>query len=415
MKKTTLDSGVDLYINKSDKFKTWSASIYIYRPLSEKEAAYNALLAKVLKNSCAKYPTRAKLTRRQEMLYGASFMLGVRKYADTHALVIKFNAVCDRFLPEKISGQVFELAKEIITAPNVKNGAFDKQTVELEKLNLKKQIEAYINNKSQYADKRCIEILCEGNPYAADVNGSIEELEEIDEKSLYEHYLELMKNSKKDVFICGDADEKAAMEVFGDFVSNGSISKPTVCAVRAETAEVAEEMEVTQGKLVMGFKTNINSSEKRCAAMIFNAVFGGSPVSKLFNNVRERLSLAYYASSAIGYAKGFMLVRSGIECEKYEQVKGEILRQLEEICKGNITDEEMANALSHNLNIYGSLEDDPDTAVAVKTGWITEGEQRNVEEIIEGMKKVTKADVIEIAKSYKLDTVYFLKGQEVQE
>jgi len=410
MEKITLKNNIDLYINKSDKFKTWSASVYIYRPLNVKEASYNALLAKVLKSSTKKYPTRRLLAKQLDALYGTSIATGVRKNADTHTLIFNIKAVRDCYLPEKISSSVIELLKQIITEPDVENKAFKEEIVELEKTNLKKQIEAYINDKSSYADKRCIEIFCENDSYATDVNGSIDEIDKITAESLYKHYCEVLTGSRMDVFLCGN--EEVDTEVFESFENKGTVPAVTAVKWNGSVKEVSDVMDVTQGKLVMGFATDFSGNDKRCALMVFNAVFGGSPTSKLFNNVREKLSLAYYANTRLSVSKGILFARSGIEISKYDRVREEIMAQLDEICKGNITPEEIDNAKAHLVNIYSSLDDDPETTVSLISGWITENETRTVEEIIEGIKNVTVEEIVEVANSYKLGAVYFLKGEE---
>lgn len=414
MKKITLENKLDLYVNKSDKFKTWSASVHIYRPLNVKEASCNALLAKVLKSSTGKYPSRRLLARQLDTLYGTHISTGVRKNADTHTLIFNIKAVCDCYLPEKIAPAVIELLKEIITEPDVIDCAFKPEIVELEKTNLKKQIEAYINDKSSYADRRCVEVLCENNNYATDVNGSLEEIDKITPESLYRHYCEVLENSKIDVFLCGNEDEELVVKSFETLKSNGKVPVSQPIQAISEFKEVTEVMDVTQGKLVMGFTTDYHQNNHRCALMVFNAVFGGSPTSKLFNNVREKLSLAYYANSRISVSKGILFARSGIEISKFEQVREEINTQLEEICSGNVTDEEMENAKAHLVNIYSSLDDDPETTVSLISGWITEGETRSVEEIIEGIKSVGIDEVVEVAKSYRPGAVYFLKGEQKQ-
>lgn len=412
MDKITLDNNLNVYTEKSDKFKTWSAAVYIYRPLNKKEASYNALLAKVLKTSSKKYPTRKLLAKQTDKLYGAGIYAGVRKYADTHAIVFKIKAVCDRYLPEKITKQVAMLLKEMVTEPNVETNAFSESTVRLEKENLIKQIEAYVNDKSLYADKRCIEIMCEGDSYATDVNGDVEIIKSITPQSLYEHYIDVMTNSQIDVFICGNPEQDEIMPVFETLKTEKTEFDVKPVEITKPYREISEEMDVTQGKLVMGFTTDLTDNSDRCRLMVFNALFGGSATSKLFNNVREKLSLAYYANSRISVSKGIMLARSGIEIEKYEQTKNEILLQLEDICNGNITDDELENAKAHLINIYSSLDDDPDSAVSLKSGWITEGETRSPEEIIEDIKKVDKTEVIKTAKTYKPCVVYFLKGEQ---
>lgn len=412
MEKITLKNNLDLYLEKSDKFKTWSASVYIYRPLNKTEASYNALLAKVLKTSSKDYPTRKLLAKKMDRLYGTYLSAGVRKYADTHAIVFNIKSVCDCYLPEKITSSVCELLKKIITEPFLPNGVFEPSVVELEKTNLIKQIEAYINDKSFYADKRCLEILCEGDNYSTGVSGDIEIIKKITPDSLYKHYLDVINNSKIDVFVCGNADVDAVCPSFETLKTNNTPLSASPFVPASECKEITEVMDVTQGKLVMGFTTDISDNESRCKIMMFNAVFGGCPTSKLFNNVREKLSLAYYANSRIAVTKGIMFARSGIEIDKFSQVKDEILLQLESMANGNITNEEVENARSHLVNIYSSLDDDPESTVSLKSGWLTEGENRTVEEIIKGINKVTVDEIVDVAKSYRLSAIYFLKGEQ---
>ncbi len=409
MEKISLKNGCNLYLNKSDKFKTWSASIYIYRPLNNREASLNALLAKVLKSASKKYPARADVARRLDWLYGTILATGVRKYADTHMLILTTKAVSDRFLPDNISGDVLELAKEILTNPKVDNDAFDKKIVDIEKENLKKLIESYINEKAVYAEKKCIQLMCEKEAFGTDENGTIEEINKIDEKILYQHYKEVLSSSKIDIFINGEVDENIAIQAFESLSSNGSIKPAEILPPPGNVNEVTESMEVTQGKLVMGFRTTTTDLADKAKVMVFTALYGGSPTSKLFNNVREKLSLAYYANTRLFFSKGIIMARSGIEIDKYKMVKDEILAQLDDIKNGKIEESEMENAISHLVNMYSSLDDDPDSEVAVKSGLIVEGDTRTIPELTHEIKNVKKQDVIDVAKSVHLDTVYFLK------
>ncbi len=412
MEKKILDGGVNLYTIKSDKFKSWSASMYIYRPLNEEEASFNALLAKVLKTSTHKYPTRRELGLKLDSMYGAVLTAGVRKYADSHALIINVKGVCDKFLPEKVSEQILGFLKQVIIEPNVKNEEFDSLTVEVEKENLIKQIESYINDKTFYADIKGLNVLCNGDNYAVDINGSIDVINKISPKSLYEHYLKIINDSPKDIFLCGEADEVAAENVFNNLKS--AERKCTVAPFKPDNdiKTEFEELDVTQGKLIMGFCFPDTSNDYRCTAMVFNAIFGGSTTSKLFNNVREKLSLAYYANTRMSFAKGIIFARSGIEISKFNETKDEIINQLNLIKKGEITQKELENSKAHIINLYTALEDDPESTVSLVSGWITENETRMPDEIIKGIEKVTAEEVVDFAAGVELKAIYFLKNKE---
>lgn len=412
MEKKTLSGGVNLYTIKSDKFKSWSASMYIYRPLNEEEASFNALLAKVLKTSTLKYPTRREFSLKLDSMYGAVLTAGVRKYADSHALIINVKGVCDKFLPEKVSEQILDFLKQVIIEPNVKNGEFDSLTVEVEKENLIKQIESYINDKTFYADIRGLNVLCDGDNYAVDTNGSIEVIKNITPKTLYEHYLKILNSSPKDIFLCGEADEDTAEKVFNDLKSAERTNCVLAFKPKTDIITEFEEMDVTQGKLIMGFCFPQTSNDYRCTAMVFNAIFGGSTTSKLFNNVREKLSLAYYANTRMSFSKGIIFARSGIEISKYDETKNEILNQLNAIKNGEITCEELENSKAHIINLYSALEDDPESTVSLVSGWITENETRSPDEIIKGIEKVTMEQVVDFAKNVVLKAIYFLKNKE---
>ncbi|MBQ3054185.1 MAG: insulinase family protein [Clostridia bacterium] len=411
MQKIKLKGGVDLYSLKSDKFKRWSANIYLCRPLNEKEASYNAVLSAVLRRATMEYPTFRKLQLKLDNMYGTVYTSYVKKTADTHTLVLSVSSVCDKYLPEKTSVQVLKFLKNALFNPYVINGSFDSATVELEKENRIKQIDALINNKGDYADKRLTEIMFEGQPFATDVLGSIDEIRKITAESLYEHYNNVINDSKIVLAVCGDVDINIAKEEFEEISSNENIPKSTVADIRENVKEVTEPMEVTQGKLSMGFKIERGFPLARAEAIVFNAIFGGTATSKLFTNVRERLSLCYYANSRLFYGKRVITVRSGIEIDKYNLVKEEVLNQLSEIQKGNISNEELENAKAHLVNIYTSLDDQPRTKADLIASWLFEGESGDVEALIENIKKVSVEDIKKIAEYVKLDTVYFLTGK----
>jgi predicted Zn-dependent peptidase len=259
--------------------------------------------------------------------------------------------------------------------------------------------------------------MCKDEAYGLNEFGNIEEVSKISEDSLYKSYQNLINNSEIFVFCEGDFDTKKLTELFkNNFASDTKSDMQTKIIPRASVAkEITEILEVNQGKLTLGFRMDLPlNEEQNIKIALFNEIFGGSPNSKLFENVRERLSLCYYCASRIERHKRIMIVYSGVENANMDLAKNEILHQLEEIKKGNITDFEMDAAKKSLYNKYISSEDSVMQTEDWYLGQYLSNGSISTLDAAKTLENINIDDIINVANSLSLDTVYFLKGNEAK-
>jgi predicted Zn-dependent peptidase len=312
--------------------------------------------------------------------------------------------------------KILRFAKEVIFNPITENGSFKKEYVEQEKETLKDLINGLMNNKVSYAVERCFQEMCKNEPFSIYELGNTADLDKIDEKNLYEYYMSAIYSSPIDIFVTGNMEEakihQLAKETF-DIKLKQEITYPTThvsCKVE-EVKNVEEKMEIAQGKLSLGFRTKVTPRDKEYYSLIvYNGILGGGPHSKLFNNVREKMSLAYYVFSRLEKFKGLLVISSGIEIQNYQKALDEILKQIEEIKNGNISDYEFESTISSSINSIKSLKDHTLHMTDYYLSQLVGGTNDSFEDLIGKISAVRKEDVIAIAQQIELDTIYFLKN-----
>jgi len=411
-------NGVNVRLLPDGRLKTASLTVYISLPLKKETASKNAVWPAILMRGCEKYPETKELNIYMEELFGASFGFRVEKQGVSQVVSMRFKTVSDTYADGAPFSELIRLAGEILFHPLVENGAFKKSYTEREKQIQIQYIEGLKNDKRKYAASRLIQEMCEGEEHNVRACGEIEKIEKLDEKMLYESYLSALENGSISVYVADNFDVQKTLpvleEVFGNVNPKGNEKRLPEIKDAPETVKYVEEKApVTQGKLSMGFRTSVTrTSEEFYAMTIFNKLFGGSPYSKLFLNVREKLSLAYYASSSYASLLGIVSVNSGIEFEKFDAAKNEILSQLEEMKKGNFTDDEIESA---KLDIENSYKEISDYGEALSEFYFFQeclGKEETPKQVVEKIRLVTKEQIVSVAKTVKLDTVYFLKGEE---
>ena len=394
--------------------------VYIHRPLNREQASFNALLPLVLKSASKKYPSREDIAKRLDNLYGATMGSTTMKFGEDHIIYFDAETISDKYAPngEKLINELLELLMSVLFEPKTENGEFDIEITEQERKNAIDKIDAFINDKRSYASARCQQETARGTNFEIMSFGDKEALAKITAKELYSYYSSIIKSSIIDIYICGDADIISAEDTVRKYVNGmqfeqGEVQKTDIInRDNVEINDITEHMNVTQGKLAMSFLTNTSpDSDDRYALSVLNSVFGAGAHSKLFNNVREKLSLAYYASSQLEKFKGMMIVNAGIEFENFQKAKDEILVQLEEIKKGNISDFEFDASIKTIVNAYNSYYDDQRALVSLHLSNSVVGTNTEISEYIENISKVTKEDVVRVARKLQLDTVYFLAGK----
>jgi len=412
-------NGIDFYQIKTEKFKTNTINIFFHDNLRKETAAKNAMVPAVLRRGCERFPTLRDISLYLEELYGASFDCGVTKKGERQIIQFYIEFVSDKYAGGN-AGQfekATDLLIDIIMKPVVEKDAFRNDYVDQEKENLRKLIESRVNDKMQYAVDRCFEEMCKDEPFGIYDYGAVDDLADINSRNLFEHYKSMLETYPMQVFITGNVGEDKIKGII-DKLSNikrGKIKKVDITNIGKEVAEVknvTEPMNVNQGKLSLGFRTNTSSNdEDYYALMVYNGILGGGIHSKLFHNVREKASLAYYVFSRLEKFKGLMIISSGIETDNKDKAIDIILSQMDEIQKGNISDYEYDSTLKAIETGIKSLRDNQLQMVDFYLSQAIVNTDDNFETLNEKIKKVSKQDVVEVSKKIKLDTIYFLTSK----
>ncbi|WP_210363883.1 pitrilysin family protein [Bacillus sp. REN3] len=410
--------GYKLHIVKTGKFKTNTIVWRMKAPLLQEDVTKRALLPHVLQSSSKAYPTTSRLRSYLDELYGANLYVDVAKKGEYHIISFSLEIANEKFLidPEPLLKKAMELMAEVLMHPLAENDAFDKDTVEKEKRTLKQRIQAVYDDKMRYSNFRLVQEMCKGEPYALHVNGEIEDIPAITEQSLFSYYKQAFHEDELDLYVIGDVEEGEVEEIAGKlFQFEPRIPKKAEQASTVENAEeiVKEQDDVKQGKLNIGYRTNILYGDKEYYALqLFNGIFGGFSHSKLFLNVREKASLAYYVASRLESHKGLMMVMSGIEFKNYDLAVKIIGEQLQAMQSGGFTDQEISQTKAVIENQMLETLDTARGMVEVLYHNVVAEQPVNLADWLEGMRHTTKEDIVEAAKKVKMDTIYFLTGLE---
>lgn len=415
--KKKIADGIYLNFINTDKFKTNYLSVNFITRLNKETASLNALLPAVLKRGTVKYPTMADINEQLENLYATGIYSRVYKRGENQIIGFTSHMLENLYTIDDtdILSGTLDMLEQLIFYPVTDNGIFLKSYVDGEKVNLIDNINALINNKNRYAIWRCQEEMCKDEAFGVAETGTVKDVEKITPESLYEQYKCILNESQIEIYYVGQCDiDWLSGKLAGIFKNINHVdNKLETVVIRSadKIKEITEEQPVTQGKLSIGFRTGsvLNDGDYH-KFVLFNEIYGGSPTSKLFMNVREKLSLCYYCHSIAESLKGIMVVASGIEVANKEVAQAEILLQLENIKNGIITEDEIVSAKNSIINGYRTINDSSSSLEAWYMNRMFAGIVSSPEEAIELIDSVTKADVVEIANKITLDTVYFMKG-----
>ncbi len=418
--KQEIKEGINLHTIKTNKFKTNLLSVFITTPLVKENITKQALISSVLRRGSKTMPTSEEISITLEEMYGASFDCGIDKIGNNHIIKLYLETINDEFLPEKndILQKAINTILEIAFNPLVENGTFKEEYVKTEKENLKQIIEGKKDNKAKYSLDRCIEEMYKGMPYGLYKFGNVEDLEELTAKELYNYYKEMIKQCKIDIFISGKIDEKEIIKIVTEdenikILDSRSIvqHKMEKLPIKQEPDIVKESIDVTQGKLVLGLNIENANEESKYIALVYNMILGGGANSKLFQNVREKASLAYTAGSNYIRQVNNIFIRCGIEIKNFDKALDIIKKQLEDIKNGEFTDADLQNAKQTIISTIKFIPDEQDTEVTYYFGQELSNNKVSFEAYIEKVKSVTKEQIVELAKSIKIDTIYFLTNE----
>lgn len=413
-----LEEGVHLHVIPTKKYKTVRFVLKFRAPIDAETITKRALLSSILETNSKKYPTQTQLRSELANLYGASFGLSVTKKGTQHIFTAGMNLVNEKYLsgePAVLMNGI-ALLKEILLNPNAADGKFDEATFQREKENLFDYYESIFDDKQAYASLALQALYFENEDQKMPSIGTAEELEKITVTSLYTYYQQLIKEDTIDIYVLGDVDALEMKAAFADFnftprkKATGSIYyKETL---RNNSKSEVEKQEITQAKYNLAYETNGYYLEKDYFALqVFNGLFGGYPHSKLFMNVREKESLAYYASSSLDTFRGMMTVQTGIESSKVQQVSEIIALQLAEMQEGNFSEEAMNQTKEMLKNQILQSEDNSGALIERMYIYDVVDKKLSVEEWQNAVDAVKKEEIIAVANQVHLKATFFLTGE----
>ena len=420
MTRTMLAPGIYFTYLPARKFKTSLLSAQFVTPLSEGTASANALIPAVLRRGTVACPDLGALAARLDRLYGARIDYTVRKKGENQCVGFVAGFIDDSFVPggERLLEPVAQLLGELICDPVTEGGRFVPAYFESEKVNLVDAIRSILNDKRDYADRRLLQELCAGEAYGVSRLGEAESAERLQAGKLFDQYRRLTSSARLELFYNGSAERERVELALRSALASlprkdvRDVADSCLHPARDEVRTVTESMDVTQGKLGMGFACG---SGDYAALLLGNTLFGGSSNSKLFLNVREKLSLCYYASSTYHRQKGIITVSSGVEFADYQRAYDEIMAQLAAVQRGDLEDWEFEGARSTLLNAYASMGDSQGKLENFYLGQAATNRDETPEDLAEQAREMTPERVFAAMKTVSLDTVYFLRGKEEAE
>ena len=409
--------GVTLRHHPDHRFKQGCLSFAMIRPMCAQEAALNALIPAVLLRGTRKHPDLQTITWKLDDLYGASLSTQVRRVGDYQTTGLYCAFLEDRFAlaGDQILAPMIDFLREVLLEPAMEQGAFRSDYVESEKKNLISTIESELNDKRAYAMGQLLRTMCRADSYGIPRLGEPEAVAAITPAAAYDHYQRCLRESPIHLFYVGSAPAEEVARLLKPLfegIDRHYIGLPGQTPFRDDGgSHRVEEMDVTQGKLCMGYVTPITNRDETFVAMqVMNTIFGAGMTSKLFMNLREKMSLCYAIGSGYYGSKGILTVSAGIDFEKEELTRREVARQLEAIQAGNISDEELTAAREALLSSLRCTHDSPSSIEGYYATAALSGLKLTPQQYMEAVRAVTKDQVAAAARTLQLHTTYFLKG-----
>lgn len=408
--------GINLNILETDKFKSNLLSFYFTRPLARREITQNALIPLVLKRGSENFTTSLDIDKKLEELFGASLGIGISKRGEKQVIKFQMEWATEKYTKESsLDEDAINMLKEIVFNPLLENNSFKSEYVNQEKKNLENIIKSRVNNKRSYAIDRCIESMCKNERFGHYPLGYAEDIFFINEENLYEQYKNMIETSPIEIFFVG----KISNDIVEYFEDLKNINRKELVHLREDVViksnqtknMVKEALDVSQGKLVLGYRSGIKSDDPLYGGLVLaNLIFGGGPKSKLFENVREKESLAYYINSSLYKAKSIIILDAGIKFEDFDKVIKLVNEELKNLKDGDITDSELNIAKKTAKSSLESLTDSQYSITEFSFNEILASSFRTLDDIMALYENVEKEEIIKAAQSISLDTIYFLQG-----
>lgn len=413
----TTEHGLAVFVRPTIQFKTTTVQMFIDRPFADDYSLF-ALLPHVLKRGNAAYPDSLALERRFDQLYGATFDVTTHRLAERHVVELQLELADQSLLTD--SEQLFSAALDtlagIVIRPLIQDGAFNRDYLEQEKEAQIRAIESVYNDKAEYAHQRCLQEMFAGDPFSRLAIGEVEQVAAITAVDLWQLYQSVLQQANFQLFISGNVQPEQVVELCArafdrPLGTNRQAAEPSRLPTVRPTREVQEEQPVAQGKLVLAYRTGIGRHDALfLPLLVYNGLFGGYGHSKLFQNVRERASLAYDCSSDLIATKGVVLVEAGISSADLDAARAIIDQQLAAMCRREWSDEEWDKTLLALQNGLRGLADRPTRLALTHFDRLVNGQDTSEEELIAGIQQVTHEQVLTVARQLQLDTAYFLRG-----
>lgn len=414
--------GIKLHLIETDFFKTNLVCVIITVPLKEEIVTKNALIPFVLRRGTKELPSQAMLNEKLENLYGANFDCGIDKIGDNHVLKFYIESVDNdyAFDGENILKETVDLLLKIVFDPHKEDGIFNKDFVDVEKETLRKVIESKIDDKDAYAISQCVYNMYDKKGYGLYKYGDINYIDSIDEKNLTEYYDNLINTCKVDIYVSGNFEEK---EITNIVTQNETINKlvPRVEGyvlnneyteskqIVEKPKEIIENMDVTQGKIIIGLDVLSKQDNLQATALVYNTLLGDGASSMLFQNVREKAGLAYSTKSSYVKAKANIFIRCGIQIDNYDKAMRLIKEQLVNLKEGKFSEEDLKNAKTCLVSGIKNIKEEQDSEIVYYIGQELAKTNREIDEYIEMISKVSREDVLALAKEVQINTIYFLR------
>lgn len=425
MNKTSIDlkQGIKAHFIKTDQYKTDLTCVIITTALKRENVTKNALIPFILRRGNEKLQNQYLINKELENLYGASFNCGIDKMGDNVVLKFYIESISNEYAlnNENILKACVENLLDIVFNPIQNNGLLNKDFLEVEKENLKNVIESKIDEKDSYALDKCISNMYGNEGFGLYKYGYVEDVESITIEEISEYYNWLINNAKIDIFISGNINNEDMKTILNqnenikklrprieNYVLNNEFTEVKEKLDKEKVVE--EKMNVTQGKLVIGLDVMSQVENLQAIGLVYNAILGDGANSMMFQNVREKAGLAYSAKSMFVKQKLNVFIRCGIQIENYQKALDIIKEQLENIKTGNFSDEDLENAKTYLISGIRTIEEEQDTEIIFYIGQEISKVNMSIEEYIEKINNVSKEDVIKLASSVQINTVYFLRN-----
>ena len=401
----------DIHFLKGEQFKTNIISVVLRIPLTKQNATKTALLAEVLKNGCKQYPSRKAVCQKMDDMMGSVFDISIIKKGKEQILFFYLETVKHE---KELLEQAFTFLQNMLLYPLQEGKGFPKKIVEIEKEILAEKIKSRQDDKKEYSKIRCLEEMCKENAFGIFADGYIEDIKEIDEMVLLMHYNNMIKHSKIEIIMTGDESQKNEMIALAeklnfetDFLwqtENENVKQSN------DIQKVEETLHTAQSRIVLGFDTNISPEQKEFACLLVcNELFGGSPTSLLFQNVREKEGACYDISSFLFRLYPILMVKAGIEKQYYNKAVDIIQNCLKTLQQKKVDSETLEQAKQNMIRYYISMKDSQTALMDFALNeWILKT-NRTIEQFIKEIKQVTAEDVQKRAKEIHLNTIYFLQ------